>query len=195
MQFKSSDFDRFAGGAGRDYHLVFFLNAGYLQTNSQMNLPGLRNQFALMAKASSGHKQPPQLPTSWSCSSTVNSSRPPCSRTPHPKHPSQHPSSFRVVSLLPPVQAFKQGPDADNIFFAELTYENSKELYKRLNVKALPFIFHWGPESSAKEGRSIKLSKSSQVRTWGVAAAAARCRYQLHTAQGLSVVAAAVRYM
>lgn len=75
--------------------------------------------------------------------------------------------------VLPPVQAFKQGPDADNIFFAELTYENSKELYKRLNVKALPFIFHWGPESSAKEGRSIKLSKSSQVRASGVAAAAA----------------------
>jgi hypothetical protein len=68
------------------------------------------------------------------------------------------------MSSLLPVQAFKQGPDADSVFFVELNYENSKELYKRLNVKSLPFIFHWGPESSAKEGRSIKLSKSSQVR-------------------------------
>lgn len=110
MQFKTSDFDRFAGGAGRDYHLVFFLNAGYLQTNSQMNLPGLRNQFALMAKASSGHKQPQQLP-GWSCSSPVNSSRPPCSRTPHPQHPCQHPFGFRVVaSLLPSCAGLQAGP-------------------------------------------------------------------------------------
>lgn len=108
VQFKTPDFDHFAGGSSRDYHLVFFLNAVYLQSNLNMNLAGLRNEFALMSKA------------------------------------------------------FKQGPEADNVFFIELNYENSKELYKRLNVKSLPFIFHWGPESSAKEGRSIKLSKSSQ---------------------------------
>lgn len=52
IQFKASDFDRLAAGAGRDYHLVFFLNAAYLASNSQMNLPGLRQQFSLMAKVS-----------------------------------------------------------------------------------------------------------------------------------------------
>lgn len=52
IQFKSSDFDRFAAATGRDYHLVFFLNAAYLAGNSQMDLPGLRKQFALMAKVS-----------------------------------------------------------------------------------------------------------------------------------------------
>jgi hypothetical protein len=65
--------------------------------------------------------------------------------------------------LLCSLQAFKQGSNADDIFFAELSYEGSKELYKRLNVKSLPFIFYWGPESVAKEGRSIKISKASQV--------------------------------
>lgn len=50
IQFKTSDFDRYAAGAGRDYHLVFFLNAAYLAGNTQMNLPALRQQFALMAK-------------------------------------------------------------------------------------------------------------------------------------------------
>lgn len=87
MQFKSSDFDRFAGGTGRDYHLVFFLNAGYLQTNSQMNLPGLRNQFALMAKASSGHKQPPQLP-GWPYAAALSTAPgPPRQSHPPPQHP------------------------------------------------------------------------------------------------------------
>jgi oligosaccharyltransferase complex subunit gamma len=108
IQFKTSDFDHYAAGAGRDYHLVFFLNAAYLAGNTQMNLPALRQNFALMAKA------------------------------------------------------FKQGSNADDIFFAELSYEGSKELYKRLNVKSLPFIFSWGPESVAKEGRSIKINKASQ---------------------------------
>lgn len=61
------------------------------------------------------------------------------------------------------MQAFSKGPDADQVFFAELSYEGSKELYKRLNVKSLPFIFHWGAEAVAKEGRSIKISKASQV--------------------------------
>lgn len=50
IPFSTSEFDRFAAAAGRDYHLVFFLNAAYLQSNSQMNLPALRTQFALMAK-------------------------------------------------------------------------------------------------------------------------------------------------
>jgi hypothetical protein len=50
IPFKTSDFDRYAAGSGRDYHLVFFLNAAYLAGNTQMNLPGLRQQFALMAK-------------------------------------------------------------------------------------------------------------------------------------------------
>lgn len=50
IPFKTADFDKFAAGSGRDYHLVFFLNAAYLQGNSQMNLPALRAQFALMAK-------------------------------------------------------------------------------------------------------------------------------------------------
>lgn len=60
-------------------------------------------------------------------------------------------------------QAFKAGPDADKIFFAELDFDHSKELYVRLNIKQLPFIFYWGPESVAKDGRSIKISKASQV--------------------------------
>jgi hypothetical protein len=67
------------------------------------------------------------------------------------------------VLVLCSIQAFKQGPNADDVFFAELSYEGSKELYKRLNVKSLPFIFSWGPESVAKEGRSIKINKASQV--------------------------------
>lgn len=50
IPFDTSDFDHFAAEAGRDYHLVFFLNAGYLQGNTQMNLPGLRAQYSLMAK-------------------------------------------------------------------------------------------------------------------------------------------------
>jgi hypothetical protein len=50
IQFKTSDFDHYAAGAGRDYHLVFFLNAAYLAGNTQMNLPALRQNFALMAK-------------------------------------------------------------------------------------------------------------------------------------------------
>jgi hypothetical protein len=33
----------------------------------------------------------------------------------------------------------------------------------RLNVKSLPFIFHWGPDAVAKEGRSIKLAKGAKV--------------------------------
>lgn len=57
IQFKSSDFDRFAAAAGRDYHLVFFLNAAYLAGNSQMDLPGLRKQYSLMAKVSCTAKQ------------------------------------------------------------------------------------------------------------------------------------------
>lgn len=84
----------------------------------------------------------------------------------HPSTPPP-PLSKRHAHTHPPPhnnpQAFKSGGDADKVFFAELSYEGSKELYKRLNVKSLPFIFHWGPEAVAKEGRSIKISKASQV--------------------------------
>jgi hypothetical protein len=52
------------------------------------------------------------------------------------------------------------------VFLAELLYERSKSVLTRLNVKSLPLIFHWGPESVAREGRSIKLPKASKVGQW-----------------------------
>lgn len=50
ITFQTADFDNFATGPGRDYHLVFFLNAGHLASNPQMKLPVLRSQYSLMAK-------------------------------------------------------------------------------------------------------------------------------------------------
>lgn len=50
LPFTTADFDTFATGPGRDYHLVFFLNAGHLASNPQMKLPVLRSQYSLMAK-------------------------------------------------------------------------------------------------------------------------------------------------
>lgn len=48
--FSNQDFEDFAVSKGRDYHLVFFLNANYLAGNAKMNLPKLRQEFALAAK-------------------------------------------------------------------------------------------------------------------------------------------------
>jgi hypothetical protein len=55
------------------------------------------------------------------------------------------------------------------VFFIELVYERSKDVFRRLGVQQLPFVFHWGPEAVAREGRSIKIPKSSEVRVAGVA--------------------------
>lgn len=65
--------------------------------------------------------------------------------------------------MLLSLQAFKDGPDANQVFFVELVYERSKDVFQRLGVTQLPYIFNWGPEASAKEGRGIKLSKSAEV--------------------------------
>lgn len=53
--FSSQDFEEFAVGNGRDYHLVFFLNANYLAGNAKMNLPKLRQEFGLAAKVTAQH--------------------------------------------------------------------------------------------------------------------------------------------
>lgn len=50
--FSSRDFDEFATVKGRDYHLMFFLNANHLASNSQMNLPKLRQEFTMAAQVS-----------------------------------------------------------------------------------------------------------------------------------------------
>eukprot|EP00878_Enallax_costatus_P013988 GHUV01014628.1.p1 GENE.GHUV01014628.1~~GHUV01014628.1.p1 ORF type:complete len:325 (+),score=65.92 GHUV01014628.1:255-1229(+) len=106
IHFSNQDFEEFAVGKGRDYHLVFFLNANYLAGNAKMNLPKLKQEFGLAAKA------------------------------------------------------FRRGPDANKVFFVELVYERSKDVFQRLGVTQLPYIFNWGPDATAKEGRGIKLSKS-----------------------------------
>ncbi|KAF8058060.1 OST3 [Scenedesmus sp. PABB004] len=108
LVFSSADFDEFAAAPGRDYHLMFFLNANYMAKNAQMNLPKLRAEYALAA------------------------------------------------------QAFRRGPDADRIFFVELIFERTKDVIKRLGVNSLPFAFHWDPAAVVKEGRSIKLAKTSE---------------------------------
>lgn len=51
--FSPDEFEEFAVSKGRDYHLVFFLNANYLAGNAKMNLPKLKQEFALAAKVSS----------------------------------------------------------------------------------------------------------------------------------------------
>jgi hypothetical protein len=66
------------------------------------------------------------------------------------------------VSLCFP-QAFKRGPHPQEVFFAELVYERSKDVFQRLGVQQLPFVFHWGPDAVVREGRSIKIPKSSEV--------------------------------
>lgn len=73
--------------------------------------------------------------------------------------------SLCVNTLLfhPVVQAFKRGPDAEQVFFVELMYERCKDVFMRLGIQQLPYAFHWGPEAVAKEGRSIKISKASEV--------------------------------
>jgi hypothetical protein len=50
------------------------------------------------------------------------------------------------------------------VFFVELVYERSKDVFQRLGVQQLPFVFHWGPDAVVREGRSIKIPKSSEVR-------------------------------
>jgi hypothetical protein len=55
------------------------------------------------------------------------------------------------------------------VFFVELVYERNKDVFQRLGVQQLPFAFHWGPDAVVREGRSIKIPKSSEVR--GVRAA------------------------
>lgn len=52
ITFSSSDFDKYAVKTGRDYHLVFFINANYLANNAQMKLPALRNEYGLTAAVS-----------------------------------------------------------------------------------------------------------------------------------------------
>jgi len=86
------------------------------------------------------------------------------------------------------LQAFKAGPDADKIFFAELDFDHSKELYVRLNIKQLPFIFYWGPEAVAKDGRSIKISKASQV------CAVKRHQHQHNAGSGLAYLLLMARH-
>lgn len=48
--FSNSDFEEFAATKGRDYHLMFFLNAHYMAKNVDMNLPKLRQEYALAAQ-------------------------------------------------------------------------------------------------------------------------------------------------
>ncbi|KAF6261066.1 hypothetical protein COO60DRAFT_821537 [Scenedesmus sp. NREL 46B-D3] len=106
--FSINDFEEFAAAKGRDYHLMFFLNAHYMAKNADMNLPKLRQEYALAA------------------------------------------------------QAFKRGPHPNEAFFIELVYERSKDVFQRLGVQQLPFVFHWGPDAVVREGRSIKVAKSSE---------------------------------
>jgi hypothetical protein len=48
--FSNQDFEEFAATKGRDYHLMFFLNAHYMAKNLDMNLPKLRQEYALAAQ-------------------------------------------------------------------------------------------------------------------------------------------------
>jgi hypothetical protein len=48
--FSNNDFEEFAATKGRDYHLMFFLNAHYMAKNTDMNLPKLRQEYALAAQ-------------------------------------------------------------------------------------------------------------------------------------------------
>lgn len=48
--FSINDFEEFAAAKGRDYHLMFFLNAHYMAKNADMNLPKLRQEYALAAQ-------------------------------------------------------------------------------------------------------------------------------------------------
>lgn len=106
--FSNNDFEEFAATKGRDYHLMFFLNAHYMAKNTDMNLPKLRQEYALAA------------------------------------------------------QAFRRGPHPHEVFFVELVYERNKDMFQRLGVQQLPFAFHWGPDAVVREGRSIKIPKSSE---------------------------------
>eukprot|EP00882_Tetradesmus_deserticola_P022957 GHRQ01024972.1.p1 GENE.GHRQ01024972.1~~GHRQ01024972.1.p1 ORF type:complete len:115 (+),score=17.99 GHRQ01024972.1:230-574(+) len=68
--FSNSDFEEFAATKGRDYHLMFFLNAHYMVKNADMNLPKLRQEYALAAQvrppaavtARSGRRKHAMLP-------------------------------------------------------------------------------------------------------------------------------------
>jgi hypothetical protein len=50
VRFSSADWEQFAVTPGRDYHLVFFVNAEYLADNANMQLPALRKEFGVMAQ-------------------------------------------------------------------------------------------------------------------------------------------------
>jgi hypothetical protein len=88
LVFSNNDFEEFAAAKGRDYHLMFFLNAHYMAKNTDMNLPKLRQEYALAAQvcgpvcwdASFGHPATQCVAGcavsqgSSSCKATANSS-------------------------------------------------------------------------------------------------------------------------
>lgn len=69
----------------------------------------------------------------------------------HPPRPSQ------------PLQAFKRGEDAAKIFFVDVSFDSSRDLFKRLGIQGLPMVFHWGPSAVAK--KKMTLSDSRKVKT------------------------------
>lgn len=60
-------------------------------------------------------------------------------------------------------KAFAQGPDADKIFFVDLIYEESQEVFHRLNVQQLPYVFLWSPQATFKRGGMIEPPVSDKL--------------------------------
>jgi len=68
-------------------------------------------------------------------------------------------SAWTVVGL----QAFNRGPNANKVFFVELLYEKSKDVYQRLGITRFPHLYYWKPTISVAPGRAIKIPKGSDV--------------------------------
>eukprot|EP00775_Hariotina_reticulata_P013474 gene13474-13600_t len=58
-------------------------------------------------------------------------------------------------------QAFNRGPNANQVFFVELLYEKSKDVYQRLGITRFPHLYYWGPKITVTPGRAIKLPKGN----------------------------------
>lgn len=60
-------------------------------------------------------------------------------------------------------KAFKSGPDAGRVFFADMWFDDASAVFDRLGLSALPAVFHWGPAQAGKPGKRVRLPAGAKV--------------------------------
>ena len=141
IQLDSAAFDKYVGGRTRPYTVIVFSSAEHLMDKPGLGLRQLRKEFGYTSKA---YKADAGARGKVQCSMQMRFGKRTRIRSSKLRATGTH-----IEAVLP-----------SQVFFAEIEFVRTPEVFKRLQTKSLPYIFAVRPPVTLESDGPIKLGSN-----------------------------------